>query len=1077
MWRPTRSDKVCTETTLEPTRSPDIVRFGAFELDLRARELRKSGLSTGLPEQSIKILALLVEKPGEVVLRDEIRKKLWPNDTVVEFDHSINAAIKRLRQALGDSADSPEYIETLARRGYRWLAPVQREEASPLKLPTAQVAERDGAAGSQYLIGKKVSHYRVLEVLGGGGMGVVYKAEDLKLGRRVALKFLPEEVASDPGALKRFESEARAASALNHPNICTIYEVEEHEGQPFLVMELLEGQTLRDLISASTPGKPGLDLQELLGLSVQITAGLEAAHQQGIIHRDIKPANIVVTSQGQAKILDFGLAKLFLTGSTSVESSTVAGTDAEAQRYRNLETESLTASSPFLSRPGVAMGTAGYMSPEQVRGEKLDARTDLFSFGLVLYEMATGQRPFQGDTAVALHDAILNHTPAPARELNPQLPSKLEAIIHRALEKEREARYQTALEMRADLEVLQRSMQPELSSSRWQRLVAASAAVLIVAAGIFWFAKRPPTTSQAVPDLKLRQLTSNSTDNRVTSGAISPDGKYLAYTDMKGMYIKSIETGETRAVPDPEALKGKDVSWEITSNASNAPWFPDSTRFLANAHPHTLDTDSWGSKGTSIWVASILGGPPQKLRDEAVTYSVSPDGSSIAFGPDKDVVGGSEIWLMGPDGGRARKLYGADKDSTIFGLIWSPDKQRVIYLRRDGSGDSMVSRDLKGGPPITLFPSSEFPASETEHVREFSWLPDGRLIYTVDDPEALRTTCNFWVMRVDTSTGKILEKPRRLTNWPGFCAAAISVTADGKRLAFLEWESHGTSYMADLVTGGTQILKPRRFPASESSDGAVDWTPDSKTIILTSNRTGHSKIYKQSLGEDTAELLVTEGAGEGARVTPDGKWVLYFANTIEPPATGPVALMRVPLAGGTSQLLYTSKSYSLVACARAPSDLCVIGELTEDRKHVTISTLDPLHGRGGELARFVLDSNENGWWFALSPDGTRVAATASPAGPIYILSLQGQATKQIHVKGWSNLLLPSWAADGRSLFVFSDNQQGRTLLRVDLKGNAYFLWEVPGASGAAVSVASPDGQHLAICAWTLNSNIWMMENF
>jgi Tol biopolymer transport system component len=351
------------------------------------------------------------------------------------------------------------------------------------------------------------------------------------------------------------------------------------------------------------------------------------------------------------------------------------------------------------------------------------------------------------------------------------------------------------------------------------------------------------------------------------------------------------------------------------------------------------------------------------------------------------------------------------------------------------------------------------------------------LIYTVNDPEALRTTCNFWVMRVDTSTGKILEKPRRLTNWPGFCAAAISVTADGKRLAFLEWESHGTSYMADLVAGGTQILKPRRFPASESSDAALDWTPDSKAIILMSNRTGHSAIYKQSLEQDAAEPLVKEGYAGDARVTPDGKWVLYFANTIEPPATVPVSLMRVPLTGGTPQLLYTSKSYSLVACARAPSNLCVIGELTEDRKHVTISTLDPLHGRGRELTRFVLDSSENSWWFALSPDGTRVAATASPAGSIYILSLQGQATKQLRVKGWSNLLLPSWAADGKNLFLFSDNLQGRTLLEVDMQGNAQFLWEVPGASGEASSVSSPNVQHLAICAWTLKTNMWMIENF
>jgi DNA-binding winged helix-turn-helix (wHTH) protein/tRNA A-37 threonylcarbamoyl transferase component Bud32 len=369
---------------LQPAPSARVVRFDVFELNLRARELRKNGKITGVPEQSIKILAMLLDHAGEVVLREEIRKTLWPNDTAVEFDHGINAAIGRLRQALGDSADKPRFIETLARRGYRWMAPIEWSEPSPATMPDHAVAdpqcEAKPYAGNP--VGKKVSHYRVLEIVGGGGMGLVYKAEDLKLGRRVALKFLPEELATDSLTMQRFEREARTASSLNHPNICTIYEFGEHEGEPFIVMELLEGETLRELISKARRSagdeSSQLPLERLLDIAVQITDGLDAAHQKGIIHRDIKPANIFLTTQGQVKILDFGLAKL-----------AAAASEPEAEGLRDGNEQgppTLTAGgTPIehtLTRTGTAMGTAGYMSPEQVCGEKLDARTDLFSFGL-----------------------------------------------------------------------------------------------------------------------------------------------------------------------------------------------------------------------------------------------------------------------------------------------------------------------------------------------------------------------------------------------------------------------------------------------------------------------------------------------------------------------------------------------------------------------------------------------------------------------------------------------------------------------------------------------------------------------
>jgi len=380
---------------------------------------------------------------------------------------------------------------------------------------------------------------------------VVYRADDTRLGRSVALKFLPEEVSRNPQALERFKREARTASALNHPNICTIHDIDAYQGHPFLVMELLEGETLRGRLAGSP-----LKLERLLEVALQIASGLEAAHAKGIVHRDIKPSNVFLTNSGQVRIVAFGLAKPVASGARRALGAGAATTTGVSA------VPTVAMSEELLTSPGMAVGTVAYMSPEQARGEEPDTRTDVFSFGVVLYEMATGTLPFQGNSLALTFDAILNKEPISALELNPKLPAELDRIISKALEKDRDLRYQSTQEIRTDLRRLQRQTEsarvatPALprrrALPRWWPL--ALTGTLAVVLGAF-LAVRPlrlgAPSPERMPELRQRQITTNPPEDPVVSAAISPDGRYVAYADLSGVHIRLITTGETRRLPMP----------------------------------------------------------------------------------------------------------------------------------------------------------------------------------------------------------------------------------------------------------------------------------------------------------------------------------------------------------------------------------------------------------------------------------------------------------------------------------------------------------------------------------------------
>jgi Tol biopolymer transport system component len=914
------------------------------------------------------------------------------------------------------------------------------------------------------MTGKIISHYRILEKLGGGGMGVVYKAEDTKLGRFVALKFLPEALAKDRQALERFQREARAASALDHPNICTIYEIGEHESQPFIAMQFLEGQTLRRVVE----GRP-LKTDQLLDLAIQITDGLEAAHSKAIIHRDIKPANIFITTRGQAKILDFGLAKLLPVGvGLALPSRAPQGAPVQDVPTASIDPEHLTS-------PGTALGTVAYMSPEQARGENVDARTDLFSFGTVLYEMATGRQAFSAITSAVIFDAILNRAPISPLELNPELPRPLEAIINKALEKDREVRYQVASEIRADLRRLRRDTEtarasraargvvdravtslaagaipaaPVRKSRRVLVLAGAMVAVLLLIALGWYFRGR----EQGQSELKQLQLTTNSSETPLTAAAISPDGKYLAYADETGINLRLIQTGEANSLPSPAGCK-------ITRLA----WFPEGTRLLAS-----------GSTGkpnvSSVWSISILGGAPRQLHEHAGGASASPDGLHIAFTSPN----GQEIWLMGANGEEPHRIVAGAEGDSFQGPLWFADGQRVAYARGHSVAGELAitieSLDLKTGQIATAFSDPRYTGG--------CLLPDGRMICSLSEPPPKQNDANLWELRIDPRTGQAASHPRRITNWAGFALSGLSVTTDGKRLSFLKETSQSDVWVGELEGKGTSVKMPRRLTLDERNDFPTAWTPDSQAVLFFSDRKGKWDIFKQALDRRSAETIVDGPQNYFLpRVSADGKWILYHASLRSEffGWSAPANLMRLPISGGPPQLIQYEPSLYDVRCARLATKLCVLSE-RETRQQVFYA-FDPVHGKGRELTGLDVSPAAGGYHWDVSPDGSLIAVMmGGEPTHIHILSLVGGSAHDVIVNEWTGLQSLDWSAEGKGLYISSQSVAATTLLYIDLEGHAQALRQQPGIFNTW-AIPSPDGRHLAFVEWASANNVWMIENF